>query len=772
MNNVNFKSVANRDDIPVNPKQTLLATEGSLEDFVAYVSDKVENDEMEMYFLDRDDIVFAYFEEEETVYLYIKAQDEPEKTELETGTKTKLPELKRSGLFTNTIIALMLFLSTLLPHFATAAGYFGGNMVESPTVYSGLANAKFSTPAGTKTIPGYLSVVQSEDYKETAFSFINPNRIKTLSSVSLESLPQGVNEDLITAIVAFRSKFTLDQISSNHGISVTQRQLDEATQLALWIQASKVQMNYQIDPNSISDSAVRALATEITTWATQQLSGLTDEGQMGNYLFPMHQPTLNTEQAKVTKSGNNIEYGPYTIDGQAGASFAYGVLGGTLVDTSKKKLKRVRVDQPFYVQFPQTYNGDKAIRLVGEQMEYSLNYGADRLWLDRNPKEMEVQFSVGGTTGNNGMIQVNAKDSVTGEPVPNVTAKISSTSPLTSIQTDEKGTASYTAPTSTYKVEFTTPDGYIEPKAQEVTIGFAGDIQVINLNLSWSKAVVNFYAVDSESLAPAGDSEAFIYNSEGKAVKRVALKDGKVQGVTLPEGDYTFVQYKTSGNFAINTGTDFTVKAGEVTDVSVSQDPNVHPTVITINGASTNDSWVYTVSTDNKVLFKMNASNSLTLPLPSGTYTVMAQKSDGTASSPSLTFSTVLNGTTEVTLEQEVGTETITFTFLDTKKEQPIPNLVIGLFDEDHNLITYETATEQGVVTFKNVKKYGVYYVNVLAAPDTVSGYSADGNRFLGYTRDYTLHLYSLAEIQEVTKVDTIYRVPNVTYTGVGYTYP
>ena len=766
-----FRPITRHASVAVEAKEILQVTGCTYQEFIDYLVDtKVDTELKEMDFYQDDDIAYGYFEEEDKVYLFIKNHYKNEE-EVEKKSKEK-PDLKKSTLFTNTLIALMLFLSSLLPNIATAAGYFNGSMVESSTTYTGLSSARFNTPTGAKTIPGHLNVVQSEQYQDIAFSFINPNRIGNQASVTMESLPDGANEDLLTAILAYRQKFSLANIVKSTGIQVTQRQVDEATQLALWIQAGKLQVNYQIDTNSISDSAVRTLATEITTWATQQVTSLPENMTMGNYLFPMYEPKIDASKAKVTKSGNNVEYGPYSITGQTGMKFQYGVLGGIIVDESKKKITQLTSNQNFYLQFPQTYTGQKAARFIGDQMEYSLNYGKDRLWLDRAPKEFELQFAVGGSNGNNGMIQVNATDAVTGEPVADVAVKVSTTSPLTTLHTNASGTTAYTTATGTYYLEFTAPDGYISPEAKEVTVGFAGDVQTINLKLNWSKAVVNFYSVDSQSLSPTGDSEAFIYNSEGKAVKRVALKDGKVLGITLPEGDYRFVQYKSSGGYAVNVGTEFTAKGGEVTDVSIAQDPNAYPTVITIDNAATTDSWVYTISTDDKVLFRLNSSNTLTIPLPQGKYTVMAQKSDGTASTVSNTFTTVLNGSTEVVLEQEIGTETVTFTLVDTKVEKPIPNVVLGLFDEDHNLITYKTASAEGVVTFENVKKYSVYYVNVLAAPSTVSGYSADGNRFLGYTRDYTIHLYSLAEIQEVTKVDTLYRVPNVTYMDTGYVYP
>lgn len=767
-----FVEIDKRTDVPLDPKITKKFVGGSFEQFVEYISNKINTEGKEMLFYQDDILAYAYSEEEFTLYLYLhKDEDKPTSEDNKNKDKDK-PNVNKSHLFTNGLLIFILLISSFLPNVASAAGYFNGSMTEDSTVYTGLAKAKFSTPTGAVSVPGFLSIVKSKVYQDTAFTYMDPNRIKSQPSVNLESLPEGVNEPLVTAILSYRQKFSLDDIASTTGIRVSQRQLDEATQLAVWINASSVQVTYQIDPNSISDTAVRSLATEINSWATQQVSSLTEGVSMGKYLFPSYKPTLDASKAKVNKTGDYVEYGPYTVTGQKAAKFAYGVLGGVLLDSSKVELKQVTANQQFYAKFPVAYTGDKSIRLEGQEFEYSLNYGQNRMWMDKSPKPVEVSFSVGGSTGTNGLIQVLAKDSITGKAIQGVDVEVSTSSPLTTIQTDDTGQGQYTAAIGTYRLKFNVPEGYMTPPDQEVEVAFAGDIQTINLSLNWSKAVVNFYAVDAQTLAPTGDSEAFIYDSTGKAVKRIAITKGKVSGVVLPEGDYTLVQYKTLDSYGINTGTQFKAVAGKISDITVAQDPNVLPTTIAIEGASSSDSWVYTLSTESKVLFKLNGSNSITIPLPSGKYSVMAHKSDGTVVTAPVNFSTVLNGKTDVVLKQEKGTETINFTLLDTKKEEPIPNVIIGLFDEDHNLITHKTASDKGVVTFANLSKYSVYYINVVAAPESVSGYFADGNRFLGQTKDYSLHLYSLAEIQEVTKVDTIYRVPNVTYSGSSYVYP
>lgn len=653
-----------------------------------------------------------------------------------------------------------------------AAGYFDGTMEEDSVVYSGLSNATFTTPTGEVKVPGYLSKVKSKVYSSIAFTYTNPTRIGDQAAVTMQSLPSASNESLLTALLAFREIFTLEQIRKDYGINATQKQLDEATQLALWLNAAKVQVSYQIDANSISDTTVRSLSTEITSWATQQVSSAGADSKIGAYLFPSYKPTLNTTRSKTDKKGNSIVYGPYSISSQKGAKFNYGVLGGILLDGSGKKLKYVMAGQQFFIKFPTKYTGSKQIRIQGLLYDYSLSYGKNRMWLDKIPTETEVSFKVGTSTGTNGAIQLNATDSRTGKPVAEVGMDIKTTTTIGTTLTDNTGSSMFNAPIGKYKVEFTVPEEYKKPKVQDIEIKFAGDVQVINLKLDMSIALVNFYTVDSSSLKPTKDSEAFIYNSEGKPVKRIAITKGKVTGISLPEGDYTLVQYKSSGGFALNVGTPFKAVSGKVSEVTVVQDPDAFNTKISIEGASINDSWVYTLTQKGKVLFKMNGKNSLNLPLPNGEYQITARKSDGTASAPPVKFSTNLNDNTKVLLTMEKGTETLSFNIQDAKTSKPIPSMVMGLFDEDHNLLTYKTADVNGKVEFNDVVKYGMFYINVIAAPPEVSGYSSTGNRFLGQTKTYDLKYYSQEEMKKITNVDTLYRVSNVVYQGQPYTYP
>lgn len=658
------------------------------------------------------------------------------------------------------------------PHNLADAATFSGSVKEDPIQYTGLSNAKFNTPSGAITNPGYLSVAQSSYYSTSAYSLDKPQRIRDITTTSPQALPKGANEQLLTAMISYGKKFTLDEIAASTGIRVNERQLKEATQLAIWIHASSFQVDYQIDVNSVTDTAVRSLATEINTWASKQVSEVNSYDKVTKHIFPTFEPKLKTENATIDKTDTHVDYGPYSVDGQVGAKFTYQSTGGILLDASKKEVESVTSSQTFYVRYPATYNGDKIVGLIGNQTEYSMHYAGERLWLHQENKQSVVRFSLGGHTSNNGIIQITATDAVTNKPVKDLQVEVNTTSPVGVMQTNEKGTDRFDGSTGKYTLKFKAPQGYLTPEPMEVEIGFVGDIQIVNIKLQWSKAVVNFSAVDGQTLAPAGDSEALIYDKSGKAVKRIALNGGKAYGIALEEGDYNLVQYKSSNGYAINVGTPFTVKSGGVVDVTVVQDAGAMPTTFNIKGASNNTTWVYTISKGPKVLFKMNGAESLSIPLPVGEYNVKAVRTDGTSSTQVMNFKTALNSATMVDLKQSVGTETVNFNIVDANKKEPIPNVVLGLFDENHNLLQYQTADEKGGVTFSNVEKFSIFYVNVVAAPESVSGYSANGNRFMGDTRTFNLELYSAKEIKEITDVDTLYRVPNVTYTGVPYTYP
>lgn len=721
------------------------------------------------------------YHDDEICYVYVASQSllYYSKNKLDSNQQADPPKqdggnskVNGSNIFFTSLLILVLFITSMPLQSASAAGYFSGSMREDPTVYPGISSSTFYVSGEKESFGTNLSIVESEDYTATAYSFADPRGIAEQSSVVLNSLPRSANEAYLISILAFSNKFTTAEISKKVGIQATDAQVKSATQLAIWTYASSLQLSYQIDVNSVNDATVRSLATAISTWSTDQVKALPSNKTMSDYLFPFYEPALSTTQAKMTRDEAFATFGPYTITGQSGANYVPSISGGSIVDSSGKSLSKVVSGQQFFVRYPATYAGDQVVNFVGNQYRYSLNYGKDRVWIDKAPEEVEVKFQLNSAVGAKGMIEINTVDAITKQPIPGVSVQISNSSPITTVTTNEVGQVQYSGDVGDYTLDLMVPKGYIPPTPKEVKISFSGDVQVVNILIGWSQAVVNFHAVDAQTLAPAGNSEAFIYDSDNNPVKRIAIKNGVVSGVSLDAGTYNLVQYKTSDSYGINTGTSFEAVAGTITDVSITQVPQVQPTIITIPNAASTDIWVYTFSSEKSTLFQIKGYDSLSLNFPLGEYTVRAQKDDGSVMTPTVSFKPTASSTTKVELEQEVGTETLTFKLADTVKGEAIPSVVLGLFDEAHNLLNYTTADSSGLATFKNVKKLKVYYVNVLAAPPEVSGYSADGNRLLGSTRTITLHLYSLAEVQEKTTSDTIYRVANVSYSGTSYDYP
>ncbi|OPH52996.1 hypothetical protein BC351_32585 [Paenibacillus ferrarius] len=280
------------------------------------------------------------------------ASDSASDSESEPNKNNKSADKAR--IFTNSLLILILFLSTFLPQSANAASYFQGTMSEDPVNYGNLADTKFNTTTGSVTLPGYLTTVQSKNYTATAYTFTDPRKIPNQASANLSALPSDANESLLTAILAFSQKFDTAQITKLTGITVTDAQVKEATQLALWTYAATVQLKYQIDVNSVSDPTVRSLATAISSWATTQVTNLPANVTMGKHLFPTYKPTLDASAAKMNKSLNYVNFGPYTINSPVATAFNFSVSGGHLLDASGNVVEQIQSGQQFNIGFPET----------------------------------------------------------------------------------------------------------------------------------------------------------------------------------------------------------------------------------------------------------------------------------------------------------------------------------------------------------------------------------------------------------------------------------
>jgi hypothetical protein len=742
----------------------------SVEEFVDFVTELwSEGEGLSLY---HDDIICYVYVASQKLLYYGNIKPGTDEPKVDPKKDSKGKKVKGSNVFFTSLLALLVLLSSMPIQYVSAAGYFSGSLKEDSTVYPGISTVDFYVSGEKSPMNTRLSTVESDEYTATAYTFGDPRMIQDQSSVSLISLPRSVTEGYLFALLAFPQKFNTTDVNKTFGIQATDAQVKAATQLSVWAYGSSLQLSYQIDVNSVNDATVRALSNAINGWASDQIKALPATKKMADYLFPFYEPKLATSSAKMNRTDTTATFGPYTITGQSGSIYTAHVPGGAIVDSTAKAMTQVTSGQQFFVSYPSTYAGSQAITFTGVQRRYSVNYGKDRVWIDKAPENVEVKFQLNTAAGSKGMIEITTVDAITQQPLQGVSVQISNSSPITTVTTNDQGKAEFSGDVGDYTLTFTTSQGYIQPDPKQVRIGFSGDVQIANIPVAWSQAIANFHAVDAQTLAPAGSSEAFIYDTKGKPIKRIAIKDGVVNGITLPAGSYNLVQYKSSGAYGINTGTSFEVVAGKVTDVTVTQVPNVQPATVTVTNAVSTDTWIYTFSLNQKTLFQIKGYNSVVLNLPVGSYTVRAQKDDGSATTPDKNFSPTVTTPTSVSLEQEVGTETVSFNLVDTLKELPIPNVVLGLFDEKHNLLSSQTADVNGVATFKNVKKLSVYFVNVLAAPSDVSGYSADGNRFLGASKTIKLHLYSLAEIQQKTSADTLYRVANVAYSGATYTYP
>lgn len=712
----------------------------------------------------RNNLTLFYVDSISKVYgLKLKSDGEEIKTHKK---KTDTNTLTKSRTFISLIISFILTLSSI----NITQGAVNGKMEDNPKIYNSFQNVQFKTPTGVVNMPTYMTNIISKKYNEQAYSFNDPRKLVKGMTLGSDGLDKKINQDMVTGILLYPKIHSLPSIQQSTGLNVTEDQVVEAVQLSLWKQSNLAYNEFQVIETSISDSNVRTLSSAIDTWSSTQISTKPVNATLVNYILPAPKPVIEATSAiKETKDLYTI-FGPYTVKSSPKMEMSVKAESGEIVDTSGNIRESIITGETFYVKYPSTFSGSSIISLDGMATHYTLAFNHGRVWLHKDFKPVVLEFNVSTAIGANGTLNANLTDVLTNMPIEGIQIDIkNSTTSITSILTDALGNISYQLPPGEYFLKINLSNDYNSLEDIPVKVNFIGDIQNINIKASRSEGIVNLYAVDATTLGSSGYAEAYVYQ-DNIPVKRLAFNNGECLGIMLPAGEYSSVIYKTTGDYSISDIVYFTVVAGQQLNVNILLNPNAVQTTLTLDDKKNSENWKMSFYKDSNFLFFLNTNGNVTIPFKNGAYQVIAETPNKSIKLSAFDFN-IANIDSNITIPVEFGTDIVTLNFKDTILLEPIPFVVVGLFDEEHNLLQYKIADDNGTVVFDDIISFNVYFVNILAATNDVSGYSSNGNRFLGGNKEYDIVLYSTSEINSITSVDTIYHIPNVTYTG-NYTYP
>jgi hypothetical protein len=715
--------------------------------------------------------VYSYFLDGAIIYKVANTKYIQEVNSSRAFPKEKLKQSDSSNLPKSALFTVLILIAVLSMTNPTVYGAVKDALSPDDASITALKNVVFTTPTGPFTTSAIIGKVKSDLYEDYAYSFDDPRPIQSEIAVITKNLDPRVNRDVLSAILAYSHVYALDQIRSNTGLGVTEEQVLAAIQLSIWKQSAIAYNNYKVNENSITDAMVRSLSTAIISWAASQAANKPVNSDILQILLPKAQPRIDASAAQRTVDDISIRFGPYTVRSGARIVLNVSINGGYVENYSGVQVSKIVSGETFYVVFPKEFSGKVSVNLTSTAVDYELVYGSSYVWLQQIHENVALSFELSAQLGSNGVLVVKVFDSNTQMPVPLVGVQIKSLNTVVSSQyTDTNGVAQQTLPVGEYTIKISPTEKYLEYDEVNASISFIGDVQTINIMLVSTEAVANFFAIDSSTLGSAGYTEALVYKSDGTPVKRLAFLDGTCRGIILEPGSYIISAYKTTGDYGISGRVPFIVQQGQAINVNLNLPPNTGNTTVSLENTYGKSGWKFTFYQDGAELFFIDSTGVEDVRLPFGAYQIKADSSDGVNKMPLYDFSvTALNE--PVIIPSTVGDTTVTFSFIDTIYGEPIPELVVGIFDSRHHLIEYKRCDSNGRVDFTELRQYDPYYVNVVAAPPTVSGYSASGNKFLAVPGHHEIALYSITELSGVTQLDAIYRLPNVTYVG-NYVYP
>ena len=668
--------------------------------------------------------------------------------------------------FLSVMIAVLISLTSISVQANTT------NIADVNEILPSLENIIFRTSTGDLTLTPLLAEAATGDRRDLAYTLVDPRPLGRTVYSRNQAMDSRLNPNLAAAILMYDKVFTTEQIRTSTGLNITDQQVKSAIQLSLWRHALDGPRTFQIQESSIRDGDVRSLATSIITWATTQVNNRPEGTIITNFIQPPSDPRINAQNAEMQMTNNNLIFGPYSISSNVQIRLDVIFPVGFAVNMAGEIIENVGLGETFFLVVPANFGGSAEVNLVGDASEYKLIHSNNRVWLQNNPVPRTVRFNVGTAVGALGGVDISVSDRLTGMPLVNAEVTIrNNASVVTVLRTSNTGRVAYDLPMGEYTIEVTPPWGFSEREPYTFTIDYIGHVNVVNLQLARSEGYMNFFVVDSGTLANVPYAEALVYKGD-QAIRRIAFTNGEAPGFQFEPGDYVISVYSTIDNYSISGAIPFSIGAGEINDLVIPLTPNVPVTTLAIGDMMGRNNWVFQLFRGDEFLFSLNNNGTADLSLiPLEEYQIIARTNDNTHVIQMFSFAVPLYDSL-VTIPVYLGTETVSFQFVDTVVKEPIPNIIAGLFNQDHRLIEYQVADGQGKVQFNNVILGDIYFVNILGAPPSVSGYSANGNRFVGRTRTFEVQLYSLQEIQTHTSVDTIWRLPNVVWNGPNYVYP
>ena len=617
---------------------------------------------------------------------------------------------------------------------------------------------RFLSISGLDYVLSYrVSVVNVADAAIPVFSLEDP--FQDSNTLREMEIAQHLPSDKITALLAINQSYTVRQVSSLIGASLTDNEYIAATQVAIWLAIQETSQIFTIDESTLENSNVVSAANWMLITAAEYLTRTAANRDVLETIWPMPAISVNSVGARGNVEGQFNFFGPYTIESQnvsLDVRTVSAVRNYAIVDAVGGAVRNtLRINEPFYVRFGRNLISDVNIQFTSDIVTPMLRMFGNHVFLQTRNESVNTNLTISNSNVS-GQVQFIKFNPVTETGIEGTVVEIADIAGnvVATATTNSRGEAwSPELRVGDYVLrEIRASEGYLLDETRHyLSIRGNGEIVTIVSEGRQNAAIVTFISIDSSTTAPVGGSVFEVVNYYNDVATRIGFRDtGRVANIKLTPGRYYLREVATNAAYEfITERIPFDAVAGEHHEVIIEKNRAFAFTRFTVIDENGNPMpyAVLQIYLSGGILFNELQTDSrglLAISLPEGEYFVRVRGTPSTPSSAIKSFRVLSTGEdTIVLVEKRNFTASLSGYVRNTQGEGLAG---VGVVAVDERGIEYSIATTnfEGFYQLTNLPDRAVIFTKVFRAPFGYSG-AAKSNRALIVSQENTKNLVLLS---------------------------
>lgn len=636
--------------------------------------------------------------------------------------------------------------------------------VQTGQTVTGLDRLTFESIDGNSTQYSYKPwQTEFEGALSTVFFLEDP--INPGSLQAEYAMPSYLPEDLISAIMVL--SITKDPLE--YSSALTDQLFDASIQVALWKVVAPTSQKKKLITSTIHNDLVDTVSAQMIADAEEMVSRTPNSEDVFEYNIPTITATIDTTEVKGEVDGTFNYYGPYYIRSDIG-DLVYAVRdsGNTYAITNTiggANVSEVRINEPFYVKYNNSYTSDITIGLDASGYTYDLKVFSDKVFTHKLVETSSLEQTIFNSKSV-ATITYTKYDDILKTAIPGVVIQVCDNTGLVieTITTDVNGLAQTSGlKPGVYRLqELSTVDPYsLDPSIYEVSLDGNGSIENIQSpGYSDGSKVTFMYRDISNGSYIGGAIYRIVDNTTNEEIKKIGFNDEgicknidlernksyRLEQITAPDGyEFTLThQVFETEESLVNVVIEGTPSFNKTTFKFISDGDGVQSTFN-----------IFGKNTDAYASFDTGEDGIITLSFPEGMYYLRRTNSDIYKNTVDTNFNVSASNTdTTVVIELSTYEGSIQGTVTNTQGE-PIQGLKLVAVSDTG--IDYSTTSSDfdGSYSLENIPNSAVIFIEVLGGSFGMSGEIENNRAIVNGVVQKDLTVYSLEEVNSQLDEDS-----------------